>query len=84
VLRDAKPLRFADRRRHGAASFRKPLGVAAGGTVLALAAIPPVLAAGAPVGALDPVFSLIEAHRAARAAYLVALDDWRPRGSGIG
>jgi hypothetical protein len=48
-------------------------GVAAGGTVLALATISPALAAAAPPGALDPVFGLIEAHRTARAAYLVAL-----------
>jgi hypothetical protein len=47
--------------------------VAAGGTVLALATIPPASAAAAPEGLLDPVFSLIEAHRTARAAYLVAL-----------
>jgi hypothetical protein len=36
-------------------------GVAAGGTVLALAAIPPTPAAAAPAGALDPVFALIAA-----------------------
>jgi hypothetical protein len=48
-------------------------GVAAGGTVLALTAIPPVSAAAAPASPLDPVYSLIEAHRTARAAYLVAL-----------
>jgi hypothetical protein len=47
-------------------------GVAAGGTVLALATIPPVSAADALAGALDPVFGLIEAHRTARAAYDVA------------
>lgn len=48
-------------------------GVAAGGTVLALATIPPASAAVAPASPLDPVFSFIEAHRTARAAYLVAL-----------
>jgi hypothetical protein len=48
-------------------------GVAAGNAVLALAAIPPVPAAAAPLGALDPVFGLIEAHRMAQAAHLVAL-----------
>ena len=48
-------------------------GAAAGGTALALAPIPPAPAAAAPAGLLDPVFSLIEAHRTARAAYLVAL-----------
>ena len=43
-------------------------GVAAGGTVLALAMIPPAAAASAPAGLAanpDPVFALIEAHRAA-------------------
>jgi hypothetical protein len=45
---------------------------AAGGTALALATIPPAPAVAAPAGLLDPVFSLIEAHRTARAAYLVA------------
>jgi len=48
-------------------------GAAAGGTALALAPIPPAPAAAAPAGLLDPVFGLIEAHRTARAAYLVAL-----------
>jgi hypothetical protein len=38
-------------------------GVAAGGAVLALATIPPVSAAAAPAGALDPVFALIAAHQ---------------------
>ncbi len=38
-------------------------GVAAGGTVLALATIPPAPAADAPASALDPVFALISAHR---------------------
>jgi hypothetical protein len=47
----------------------------AGSTVLALATIPipPTQAAAAPAGLLDPVFSLIEAHRTARAAYDIAL-----------
>jgi hypothetical protein len=40
-------------------------GVAAGGTALALAALPPVPALAAPAGALDPVFALIAAHREA-------------------
>jgi hypothetical protein len=40
-------------------------GVAAGGTVLALATIPPASALVAPAGALDPVFALIAAHREA-------------------
>ncbi|MHC2619418.1 hypothetical protein ACVIW2_001450 [Bradyrhizobium huanghuaihaiense] len=40
-------------------------GVAAGSAVLALAAIPSVAAAAAPAASLDPVFGLIEAHRAA-------------------
>jgi hypothetical protein len=48
-------------------------GVVAGGTVLALATIPPASAAAAPAGLLDPVFSLIEAYRTALAAYDVAL-----------
>jgi hypothetical protein len=43
-------------------------GVAAGGTVLALATIPPAPAAGASVSALDPVFALIAAHREADTA----------------
>ncbi|WP_338688426.1 hypothetical protein V5279_23840 [Bradyrhizobium sp. 26S5] len=42
-------------------------GVAAGGSVLALAAIPPVTAAAAPAASLagvaDPIFALIEDHR---------------------
>jgi hypothetical protein len=43
-------------------------GVAAGGAVLALATIPPALAAAAPAGAPDPVFGLIETHRRATQA----------------
>jgi hypothetical protein len=50
-------------------------GVAAGGTVLALATIPFASAAAAPAGLADPVFGLIEAHRTARAAHLVALEE---------
>jgi hypothetical protein len=48
-------------------------GVAAGGTVLALATIPPASAAAAPAGLADPVFSLIEAHRTASALHSAAL-----------
>jgi hypothetical protein len=48
-------------------------GVAAGGTVLALATIPPASAAAAPAGSLDPVFRLIEAHRTATALHGAAL-----------
>jgi hypothetical protein len=47
-------------------------GVAAGGTVLALATSPPGAALAAPPGALDPVFALIEAHKATEAALVVA------------
>lgn len=47
-------------------------GVAAGGTALALATIPPALAAASPASPLDPVYGLIEAHRTEMAAYLVA------------
>jgi hypothetical protein len=50
-------------------------GVAAGGTILALTTIPPAPATAAPAGLPDPVFSLIEAHRTARAAHLVALEE---------
>ena len=50
-------------------------GVAAGGTVLALAATPPASAAAAPASPLDPVFGLIEAHRAADAAHRSALEE---------
>jgi hypothetical protein len=48
-------------------------GVAAGSAALALATIPPALAANAPAGTLDPVFRLIEAHRTAWATWLAAL-----------
>jgi hypothetical protein len=48
-------------------------GVVAGGAALALATIPPATALAAPAGLPDPIFSLIEAHRTARAAYLAAL-----------
>jgi len=37
--------------------------------------IPPVSAAAAPAGPLDPAFGLIAAHRAAAAAHLVALEE---------
>jgi hypothetical protein len=49
--------------------------VAAGGTALALATIPPAPAAAAPAGSLDPVFGLIEAHRTASAAHSVAIEE---------
>ena len=49
--------------------------VAAGGTVLALATMPPASAATAPAGLPDPVFGLIEAYRTVAAAYLVALEE---------
>jgi hypothetical protein len=49
-------------------------GVAAGGTVLALAAIPPTSAATAPTGALDPVFAVIAEKRAADIAHCEAID----------
>jgi hypothetical protein len=48
-------------------------GVAAGSAVLTLATIPPALASTAPAGALDPVFSLIEAHESA-VATVVAIE----------
>jgi hypothetical protein len=48
-------------------------GVAAGGTVLALATFPPALATVAPASPLDPVYGLIEAHRQAQAAHIIAL-----------
>jgi hypothetical protein len=38
-------------------------GVAAGGTFLALATIPPASAVAAPAGSLDPVFALVAAHK---------------------
>jgi hypothetical protein len=47
-------------------------GVAAGGTALALATFPRGPAAATPAGALDPVFALIEAHKATEAALAVA------------
>jgi hypothetical protein len=47
-------------------------GVTAGSAVLALATIPPGAALAAPAGALDPVFALIEAHKATEAALAVA------------
>lgn len=53
-------------------------GVAAGGTVLALATIPPAVAAVAPTGSLappdpDPIVALISRHRAEEQDYLAAL-----------
>ena len=50
-------------------------GLAAGGAILALATIPPAAAASAPAGLAanpDPVFALIQAHRAADDALTVA------------
>jgi hypothetical protein len=49
--------------------------VAAGGTVLARATIPPASAAAAPIAALaasgvDPIFPAIEAHKTARATWI--------------
>ena len=50
--------------------------IAAGGTVLALATIPPASAIAAPAAAaFDPVYDLIAAHRKAYAALLVALKE---------
>jgi hypothetical protein len=48
-------------------------GVAAGGTVLALATIPPALSAIAPAPSVDPVFALIAQHRAEQQAYGAAI-----------
>jgi hypothetical protein len=48
-------------------------GVAAGGTALALATIPPALSAIAPAPSVDPVFALIAQHRAEQQAYGAAL-----------
>lgn len=50
-------------------------GVAAGGTVLALATIPPASAAAAPASSPDPIYSIIDAHRAACLAHSAALDE---------
>jgi hypothetical protein len=50
-------------------------GLAAGGSVLAMGQIPPTSAAAAPAGSPDPVYGLIEAHRAAAAAHSVALKE---------
>jgi hypothetical protein len=50
-------------------------GVAAGGTVLALATVPPAPAASAQASPQDPVFGLIEVHRRARVWYLASLDE---------
>jgi hypothetical protein len=51
---------------------RRFLSQAAGGGVLALAAFPPPAAVAAPV---DPVYGLIETHRAAHAAHILACDE---------
>ena len=61
----------------------KAAGVVAGGTVLALAPVSLVSAAAAPAGSLDPIFALIEAHRTAQAAHIVALAE-RSRLESIG
>jgi hypothetical protein len=50
-------------------------GVAAGGAVLALATIPPSSVAAAPAAALDPIYGIIDAHRAAYQAHLDAIDE---------
>jgi hypothetical protein len=50
-------------------------GVAASGTALALATIPPVPAASTPASPLDPVYGLIETHRSAREVWEVALEE---------
>jgi hypothetical protein len=60
----------------GVATRRRFLSQAAaataGASALALATISAPAAVAAPAGSLDPVFSLIQAHRTAYAAYLVA------------
>jgi hypothetical protein len=48
-------------------------GLAAGGTALALATIPPALSAIAPAPSVDPIFALIARHRAEQQAYVAAL-----------
>lgn len=48
-------------------------GAAAGATALALATVSPGSATTAPTGSLDPVLSLIEAHRTAHTAHYAAL-----------
>jgi hypothetical protein len=58
-------------------------GVAAGSAVLALATIPPALAATAPTAALDPVFGLIAAHREA-VAVVRAMEAEATRQSDLG
>src|SRR5882724_7955608 len=45
-------------------------GVAAGGAVLALAAIPPVSAAAAPAGSPDPIFAMIVRHKKLQAEWM--------------
>ena len=49
-------------------------GVAAGGAVLALAAIPPATAANAPASLLDSAFALIAKKRAADIAHIKAIE----------
>jgi hypothetical protein len=58
-------------------------GVAAGGTVLALATIPRAAAVAAPTGSLDPVFALIAAHREV-VATVHAIEAETTRQSGLG
>jgi hypothetical protein len=50
-------------------------GIAAGGTALALATGSPRPAAAAPTSPLDPVYGLIEAHRQAQSAHIIALEE---------
>ena len=60
-------------------------GLAAGGTVLALATIPPAPAADALASALDPVFALIAAHRDVNATvHAVEAETSRRLSLGIG
>lgn len=49
-------------------------GIAAGGTVLALATIPPARAASAPASLLEPAFDLIAKKRAADIAHVKAIE----------
>jgi hypothetical protein len=56
-----------------AVSTRRAFISTAAGAVLALATIPPSAAALA--GVLDPIYGIIDAHRAACKAYLDALDE---------
>jgi hypothetical protein len=64
-------------------------GIAAGGTVLALATIPPALAAAAPAGPLDgasasPARALDDAGEAWKSVASASVVSWRPRGRSIG